>query len=378
MSKSTEEKRVAMMKFVEGQNVIKLNNLLGRDIPYEEYDRKILNKREYYKLKRQESYRHKRDPKYFPIKLTERLCKIPADFRLSNLPVLTEKSSLQDYHFQYSSEQLKNMYKTPKRIVDKFYSSFSSSMGLMQRTSFYMVAPYAEKDIPSIYRLSVAHSASDPDHYTISMHAIVGGREDGWLFLGRFDNASVEPHKIVASEYSPKELKKHNAAKIECFTLIDRRMREKAMVRKNDVLPELYCIPFPHMHKPDIHYEVGEDIERCLPKFMRNCVYNTYEENVEYMMKVFNIYDCPHYRTKDKFLRDIILEEKRLLPIFDSCESQKIVDDLFSRKTIDNETIKNKIYANPRNKSKKHGSKVGKKDIYISRKESKARHRDNF
>ena len=361
MSK-TADKKLQLSKFLEGENILKLNESLGRFIPYEEYDDKILNKRDY--------YNHKRNPNHISIILTDKLCKIPADYRLSNLPVLSEKRSMQDYHFEYTNEQLRGMCKTPKVIIDKFCNSFTSSQGIIERTSFYMIAPSSPSNIPSLYRLSITTSPSEPEHYSISLHAIVGGKEDGWLFLGRFDNDTVEPHKIAASEYSPKELKKHNAAKINCFTAIDMRIRAKAKVERDEELPDVFCIPFPHMHKPDPKYEVGEDIERNLPKFMKNCAYNSFEENIGYFLKIFNINSNPHFRRKDETICDIRREERRRLAGSFECDSNQIVSELFKRKQ--SQEIMAKLQTETQDQKKerrRQRTRVGKKEVYIQNKE---------
>ncbi len=354
---SKAQKKLEMQKFVEGENILKLNHNLGRNIPYEELDEKILNKRDYYK--------HKKNPNYVEVDLTEKICKMPSDYMLSNIPVLCEKRSMQDYHFNYSNEQLKNMYKTPKIIIDKFCSSFVTSSGIIQRTSFYLVAPKAPKDIPQLYRLSITTSNVDEEHYNISMHAIVGGKVDGWLFLGRLDNDSVEPHKIAETEYKPKELKSHNAAKIECFSFIDRRIRENAKVSRDEKLPDIYAIPFPHMHKPDIHYEIGEDIERCLPKFMKNCVNKNFEENVAYFMERFNVYEHPHIRQSNMLFSDVIKEENKTINNVDEINAKEIVDELYVRGKIAEKVQAKELCKKAHNKQKREP----KKQAYIQNKE---------
>ncbi len=353
------DKKLEMMKFVESNNLLKFNELMGRDIPYEEYDDKILNKRDY--------YRNKKDPTLVSLKLTEKLCKVPSDYSLANLPVLTEKRSMQDYHFEYSCEQLREMYKTPKVIVDKFYGSFCTSSGVVERTSFYAVAPNAAKDVPSIYRFSIATNSVDDGHYAISMHGIVGGKEDGWLFLGRLDSGTVEAHKIAGNEYTKHELKNHNATKVTYLKTVDMRLRQKARVGNNGSLPDVYCIPFPHMHKPSVNYEIGEDIERCLPKFMKNCVSNSFQENIAYVMKIFNIYNHPHFRKKNELLSDIIKEEKRVTTICDEPEAGFIVDEIFARKQIEHIVAKHEKKEKESQKSNNNKS-CDKKNMYIQNK----------
>lgn len=355
------DKKLEMMKYIETQNVLKFNEQMGRKIPYEEYDEKILNKRDY--------YRHKKDHSNISIELNEKVCKVPSDFALSNLPILVEKRSMQDYHFEYTAEQLKNMYKTPKIIVDKFCSSFSSSSGVIQRTSFYMVAPNAQRNIPSIYRLSITTNQNEKNHYNIAVHGIVGGKEDGWLFLGRFDNDVVEPHKVAQTEYSRKELKKYKATKIEHLSPIDMRIREKAKIKKSSSAPDVFCVPFPHMHKPFPSYELGSDIESYLPKFMRNCVYNSFEQNVSYIMKIFNIYDHPHFRKKNELISDILKEEKQVTTICENPKPQQIVDELFISEQVKDLVSEYEKKSAQKRLHKQNKRPNNKKEQYIQRKD---------
>ena len=365
MTKAEQKKNIREIKFVEGQNVLKLNENLGRNIPYEEYDEKILCKRDYYYYGH-----HNRNPNHLIIPLTKKICKVPTEYRLSNLPVLIEKRSMQDYHFDYTNEQLRDMYKTPKIIIDKFCGSFTSSAGLIQRTSFYMIAPSSQENIPSLYRLSIATCPQEPEHYSISMHAIVGGKADGWLFLGRLDSDTVEPHKIAESEYTPKELKDHNAAKINCFTAIDMRIRERAKARRDEPLPDVYCIPFPHMHKPDPKYEVGEDIERNLPKFMKNCVGNTLEENISYFLQMFNIDGHLHIREDDETITDVRCEERRKSLNFENFDAKEIVGELFEfDKTKEIMAHYQRETRDEKKEKRRRRAQVGKKEVYIQNKE---------
>lgn len=319
MSKA-DEKRLELMRVIENENIIKYNQKMGREIGYEEYDKKLLNNRDY--------HRHQRINDVVILELNEKICEIPSDYLLSNLPVLREKRSMQEYYFKYSNLQLKNMYQTPKIIVDKFYNSFSTSSGIVYRTSFYAVAPHAPKDIPSLYRLSITTSLKNPEHYNISLHAIVGGKEDGWLFLGRFDNDTTEAHLIVETEYSRKELKKNNAILSERNTFIQNRLRSKYDLKQNDQKTKLYTVLFPHMHKPTPFFEIGEDVEKNLPKFMRNCVYNNFEQNVAYMLKVFNVYDHLHIRTKDELLCNVMEEEKKITTLNKNPSANEILKEL--------------------------------------------------
>lgn len=326
MSKA-DKKRLDLMRLIENENVVKYNQYMGRDIGYEEYDKKLLNNRDY--------FRHKKTKDVVLLELNEKLCEVPSDYLLSNFPVLCEKRSMQEYYFKYNSLQLKNMYQTPKIIVDKFYNSFSTSSGIVYRTSFYAVAPHAQRDIPSLYRLSITTCSNNPEHYNISLHAIVGGKEDGWLFLGRFDNDTTEAHLIVETEYSRKELKKCNAILSERNTFIQNRLRSKYALKQNNQATKLYSVPFPHMHKPTTLCDVEEDVERNLPKFMRNCVYNNFEQNVSYMLKVFNIYDHLHLRTKDELVCNIMKAEKKITTLNKNPSASEILKELPKNITIE-------------------------------------------
>lgn len=365
MSKSAEAEKMEILKVIKGQKIVEFNEMLGRNIPYEKFDDIILRKPDYYELNRNGKKKEEQTSNCVEAKLTEKLCKIPQYYTLSNLPVLSEKRSMQDYHFTYTDEQLKNMYKTPKIIVDMFCSSFNSNLGTMYRISFFAVAPNAQSNIPSIYRFSIVINESTPEHYSISLHGIVGGKEDGWLFLGRLDNAK-DSHLIddesLKEKFSPKQLreynkklKMHNAVKKPIFTASEQEARNARGVSRKEPLQYKDCIPCPHMHKPNTKYKLGDDIERCLPKFMRNCFYNDFDENVMYMMNIFNIYKHPHFRKHDALLVDIIKKERKITTLNKEIEADKVVDELFQR--IESEKIIKEVRA-----SKKHPkSKLHKK-----------------
>lgn len=254
---------------------------------------------------------------FITIPLVESVVSLKKGYTLDNIPDYCENASLQQYHFSYTPQQLREMYTSTKIIIDIHYNMFDTSNGKIQRTSFFAVAPHANnsKGIPSLYRFSVSVDLKNPEHYSISMYAIVGGKEDGWLFLGRLDNDTTPPHSFVVSEVTKTEVKRSNAVLTKGLTQAQKNIIEKYQKDNNGILHDLYCIPFPHMHKPSSRYEIGEKPEKSRPKFLRNCAYNNFEDNLQYMMKIFNISDQPHLRLQNDTIANIIKEEFKIIHI---------------------------------------------------------------
>ena len=258
-----------------------------------------------------------KDTHQINIPLVESIVALKKGYTLDNIPDYCENASLQQYHFVYTPEQLREMYTSTKIIVDLHYNMFDTSNGKVQRTSFFAIAPHANarKGIPALYRFSVSIDLKNPQHYSISMYAIVGGKEDGWLFLGRLDNDTTPPHSFVASDVSKTEAKRTNAVLTKGLTQAQKNIMEKYQKDNCGMLHDLYCIPFPHMHKPSFNYEIGEKPEKSCPKFLRNCAYNNFEANLQYMMKIFNISDQPHLRFQNDTIANIMKEEFKIIHI---------------------------------------------------------------
>ena len=181
---------------------------------------------------------------------------------------------------------------TPKIIVDTWHSTFITDEGVVHRTSFFAVAPNAnvKNGIPQLYRFSITRCDDKTEHYTMNMHAIVGGKEDGWLFLARLDNNTAGIyHPVLKNNMTRAYLKQHNAVITKSFTYKQLRQKSKLKGANKPVNQYEYCIPFPHIHQADPHYEIGTHAEKVCPKFLRKCAYNNFEQNLAFMMKTTTI-----------------------------------------------------------------------------------------
>ncbi len=311
---------------LSGYDVVNIN---GRTIDV--FDDKILNKRDYYKTKKQKSTSN---PLNILVKLDEKTTKLPTNYMLSNLPVYAEDKYMQQYHFVFNNQQLKEMFTTPKIIIDRWHSTFVTSEGVVHRTSFFAVAPHADtkNGIPTLYRFSITRQPSTSNHYTINMHAIVGGKEDGWLFLARLDNSdcTTSIHPILQHFITKQFLKRHNAVCTKEFNFHQYKRQQK-LKGKKEINENCYCIPYPHIHQANPFYEVGEQAERVCPKFLRKCVNNSFEQNLAYMMKAFRIYDHLHLRDENCNLNSIIKEEKRITTINKQPNPQYLINELLEQ-----------------------------------------------
>lgn len=254
------------------------------------------------------------------------------DYTLDNIPDHCESASLQQYHFIYTPEQLKEMYTTTKIIVDIHYNMFDTSNGKVQRTSFFAIAPHAKihKGIPPLYRFSVSRDLKNANHYSISMYAIVGGKEDGWLFLGRLDNDDTSPHSFLVESVSKNEARRANAVRTKGITQAQQNIMARYQKESCDMMHDIYCIPFPHIHQPNAKYEIGDKPEKCCPKFLRKCVDNSFEENLQYMMKIFSISDQPHLKIQNDTMANIIKEEYKITHINPMPNPYKLVSAINS------------------------------------------------
>ena len=292
-------------------------------------------------------------------------------YTLDNMPDYCEAASLQKYRFVYTPEQLREMFATPKIIIDTHYNFVADSSGKRPRTSFFAIAPHAKAHmgIPLLYRFSVLVDTNNPNHYSISMHAIIGGKEDGWLFLGRLDNDDTSPHSRVASTITTKKAKRTNAVPTKIVSQAQKNVVSNAQKQDSTISPEIYCIPFPHIHQPDRNYDACEGPEDLDPKFLRQCTHNNFEGNLQYMMKIFNISDQPHLKPQNKMMSDILKEEfkittinpepnpKKLMLIINSSLREnrpKFVKDPTQKavKPAKDRTIRTDIYRSPKYKNK--------------------------
>ena len=247
-------------------------------------------------------------PSEIKVPLDHPACQVPSDFTLANLPVTVEKSCLQNYYFPFSQEQLGKMFLTPKIIVDRWHTTFVYYDEVMHKTSFYAIAPLAKaKDkndvsVPEIYRFSISRSESNSEHYSISLHAIVGGKEDGWLFIARLDNNNAGKHDFVATEKAtPAFLKKHSAITIPAQDEQKQKMIDAfeemidAESGQEVFRSVIHRIAFPHMHQADASYEPGDQPEKNCPKFLRKCAGKSFDEMLAFMMESCHICDTPQF-----------------------------------------------------------------------------------
>ena len=258
-------------------------------------------------------------PSEIKVPLDHPACQLPSDFSLANLPVTVEKSCLQNYYFPFSQEQLGKMFLTPKIIVDRWHTTFVNDSEIMHKTSFYAVAPFAKaKDendvnVPEIYRFSVSRSESNSEHYSISLHAIVGGKEDGWLFVARLDNNNSGKHDFVASEKeTPSFLKKHSAIAVPSQD----EQKQKMIGAFEEMFGEetgqevfrsvIHRIAFPHMHQASANYEPGDQPEKNCPKFLRKCAGKSFDELLAFMMESCHICDTPQFYDHNEKISKIV------------------------------------------------------------------------
>lgn len=283
-------------------------NIPGRDIPQDTAFR-IIGKE---KLKESDMSQNE-----IVVPLKNARCRFPQDYHLSNLPIHIERSCMQNYHIPFTNEQLGQMVTSPKIIIDRWHNSFVFDNQVMHRTSFYAIAPNGfEEDlsstnsyppflnqsyIPVLYRFSVSQNIRNKSHFSISVHAIVGGKEDGWLFLARLDNNSKTPHNFV-SDPKVDVVKKYNAIPVPQSTDTSADNLEQEEVYKSVI----HKISFPHLHQANTNYALGDDPEKGCPKFLKKCVSNSFEENLGFMMKIFHIHDVPHFCSKDARLEDLM------------------------------------------------------------------------
>ncbi len=215
--------------------------------------------------------------------------------KISNLPLKLEKSLMQCYHFNYSQEDLKTMVTSPKILFDRYHQNFLFDGELVSKSYFFMISPQAiNEDLPIIYRMSVARYVDDPVHYSISMHAIVGGRVDGWLFLARLDNNNKNEHIIKPEQ----PILKTNDDIMNLKNLTPtKNLREEHKFK---------TIAYPHLHRADASYEPGIQPEKLVPVHLDKCVNNTISQNIAYLMNLFKIQNKPMFQETDITIEKLI------------------------------------------------------------------------
>lgn len=302
-------------------------------------------------------HKRKKVPIATEVILDERSARLPAEYLLSNIPIFEEKKCLQSYHFVFSNEQLKQMIEEPKIIIDRYHNVFQTSGGIVHRSSFYAVAPHArqENGIPMLYRFSITRVlGEEQDHYNISLYAVAGGKQDGFLFLGRLDNDVCDPHSFMAQEITKTFAKRHNA------TLTAGETPSQQMIRRKFKEPvnfdsfgyDMYSIPFPHMHQPSAHYEIGDNPEIACPKFIRKLANNNFEQNLSAMLKAFRISPTPRFRNTNQNVYSIAKQEKKITTLSDKPNPKPILDEILDLEAQARKIIKVQWQKNPQKPQK--------------------------
>ena len=278
------------------------------EIGYHPFERDIpLNKT--YRIFSKQSLKYS-DLETSEITIPIRKVKTPDEYALSNLPISKERALMQDYHFCFSQGDLKQMVTSPKVLIDQKHLNLISRKQLVSKTNFFMVSPQLQNTgLPTIYRLSVSRYVDNPQHYSISLHAVVGGCVDGFLFLGRFDNNNecnhiVKPDKAVLKNDIQFTLTAGNSMTNQHF----------------------HEIGFPHIHLADANYACGSIPEKVTPKFVEKCKNNNFEENIEYIMHLFGISHYHNFYKQDEKLLTVLDESKKFAVLRDDRKTDVITD----------------------------------------------------
>ena len=129
-------------------------------------------------------------------------CALKNKLSIGDLPH-REKSRLQDSYIHAELDQIQKMMRAPKKIIDVYNKYFNVNNTNHVETIFFMVAPsLINRGLPAIYRLAIVQNleSGKSDNYSISLHSIVNGKHDSFLFLARLDNkpdtVHVYNHKV--------------------------------------------------------------------------------------------------------------------------------------------------------------------------------------
>lgn len=213
-------------------------------------------------------------------------------FSLSNVPTLVEYANLQRYHINFTKDELLKMLRSPKIVVDRQHSSFEFQRSVMNRTSFVAVAPHlVNESLPCLYRLSIARELKNPEHYSISMHAIISGLADGYVFLGRIDNNNSRFHLGAAAAERKFTIKHANGE----TTVISGNSSEKA-------------IPFPHIHLASPAYIAGDIPEQCEPMMFSGKGPESISDSLDHMMGLTSVQRKPRFYNQNVSLRQVLYD----------------------------------------------------------------------
>ncbi len=128
------------------------------------------------------------------------------DLKISNLPII-ERAHLQKYNVKCNQKKYSIMVDAPKYIFDAYHFNFVNAGIKLSKTHYFAIAPTLrsqdnEPGLPILYRLSVCRDTTNPQHFSFSMYAIMGGYSDGFYFMSRLDNHIPEYSHICKSKKS--------------------------------------------------------------------------------------------------------------------------------------------------------------------------------
>ena len=211
---------------------------------------------------------------------------------VSNLP-LAEHARMQRYNISCYPDYYREMARSPKYIFDAYHFNFTYENKIMSKTHYYSIAPTLDntsgKTLPIIYRFSICRELGNPEHFTLSLYAVIGGYEDGFYFISRLDNDSPKfAHKIKQPKIKSTKCKK------VAHPHFDNERESKT-------------IEFPHIHRP--HFNINELDERefSRPIHMEKLKGKSFEQCLSAFLKIYNI-SPEMILVKENCLIDDVLE----------------------------------------------------------------------
>lgn len=296
-------------------------------------------------------------PSTLHITINPRKWPLTKNCKISNLPVNYEKYNMQTYHFEFSHGDLRQMVNTPKVAFDRYHKNFTANGELVSKSFFILAAPQVGgMDLPVVYRLGVSRYVDDPEHYSISIHAIVGGREDGWLFLARLDNNTKNEH--VIKECVQEQIQSDAVIIDDMCPAPCKNLSEKS---------RFHTIPYPHLHRADANCQIGVQPEKLVPLYVEKCKGKTFEQNIQYMMQLFNIQSNTMFCNQDDFMETILQNAKTKISTEQIKDPTKFVDEIASMELAHGRNVgdidENPILKNIKrhhNKAKQHNKHGGR------------------
>ena len=193
---------------------------------------------------------------------------------VSNLPLI-EHARMQKYNIICSPSKYKAMARAPKYIFDSFHFNFEFNHHIFSKTHYYAIAPTLDngndKTLPVLYRFSVCRELGNPQHFSITLYAVIGGYEDGFYFISRLDNDRPAcAHKI----------------KTPC---IKNAKTIKANRTKFKEAENISVIPFPHLHRPHFNADEYDEREYSRPIYLEKLKDKPFEKCLDAFLKIYNI-----------------------------------------------------------------------------------------